>query len=312
MKQLSRRRYSITFFIASSFFFGGCVTTRLTQPVTSFQESINTSACAIGIYYNTLNEFEREIYLDECLYNPSKEVLSNDASGMPTPLLGTSFNAKSIKARTDAIILLGIYAKRLAELAGTDAPLKFKQNATILGDNLFSLQHTFEQLSKSDVTAKNYTGPIGTLVGVVGNIYFEQKRDAALKTAIEEGAPSVRKILLLLQKDLAEVIDPLKTSGLKEKLAIRVGYYNDHRKTFNYEKRKQLLAEIKEVGSSYEASIAANPANLVQAMSDAHESLVKYASLPNTPQNLAEFLTSLETFKIRADESISAVKKIRD
>jgi hypothetical protein len=312
MKQLSRLSYCLALLTASLTFLGGCVTTRLTQPVTSFQESINTSACAIGIYYNTLNEFEREIYLDECLYNPSKEVLSIDASGMPTPLLGKSFNAKSIKARTDAIILLGIYAKRLTELAGSDAPLRFKENATILGDNLFNLQNTFGQLSKSDVTAKNYTGPIGTLVGVVGNIYLEQKRDAALKTAIEEGAPSVRKILLLLQKDFAEVIDLLKTSGLKEKLAIRVSYYNDHRKSFNFEKRKQLLADIKETGSSYEASVAANPANLVQAMSDAHESLVKYALLPNTPQNLSELLTSLETFKIRADESISAVKKIRD
>ncbi len=46
----------------------GCVTTHFTEPITSFQESINTSGAAIGSYYAELNQFEREIYLESVMH----------------------------------------------------------------------------------------------------------------------------------------------------------------------------------------------------------------------------------------------------
>ncbi len=252
------------------------------------------------------------------MYDSTKTVVATDEHGKPTPLIGALFSAESIKARTDAIALLGIYATRLGELAGSEAPKQFAEGAKILGDNLFNLQKTFDKLGKDDeekkiidATAKNYSGPIGTVIGVVGRIYLETQRDAAVQKAIEEGAPAVRTVLSLLQKDLTEVIDPLKTLGLKEELADRVMYYNVNR-TATFEQRKQLLAEIDAAASRYETALTANPANLIQTMSEAHESLVKYAGSPKTPQSFAELLAALETFRNQAQEVADAVKQIRD
>lgn len=318
MANLLGRTHRIAIMLLSTILLTGCVTARFTEPTTSFRDSINTSGAAIGIYYAEINQFEREIYLDERLYDPTKEVLSIDEQGKPTPLIGALFSAESIKARTDAIALLGVYAKRLGELAGSEAPKQFAEGTQILGDNLFNLQKTFEKLSKDDeeketidATAKNYSGPIGTIVGVIGRIYLEKQRDAAVMEAIENGAPAVRTVLALLQKDLTEVIDPLKKLGLKQKLADRVTYYNDNRKA-SFEQRRQILKEIDAAASRYEAALTANPANLIQTMSEAHESLIKYAGSPETPQTLAELLTALETFKNHTQEVADAVKQIRD
>lgn len=319
MANLSSCTHRIAIMLLSTVLLSGCVTARFTEPITSFRDSINTSSITIGNYYTELNQFEREIYLDERLYDPTKEVLSTDKEGNPTPLLGAPFSAESIKARTDAIALLGIYAQRLGELAGSEAPKQFAEGAKILGDNLFNLQKTFEKLGKDDegkktidATANNYSGPIGTIVGVIGSIYIEKQRDAAVKTAIEDGAPAVRTVLALLQKDLTEVIDPLKRTGLKQKLAVRVTDYNENREAISFEKRKQILAEIDAAASRYEAASNANPANLIQSMSEAHESLVKYAGSPKTPQTFAELLSVLEAFKLHAQEVANAVRQIRD
>ena len=318
MASRSGRNYRMAILLLSVVLLTGCGKTNFIKPIASFQDSINTSGAAISVYYTELNQFEREIYLAECLYDPTKEVLATDEHGRPTPLLGTLFSAESIKARTDALALLGVYAQRLGELAESEAPTQFAEGAQILGTNLFNLSKTFEKLGKSDGekeiidgTAKNYTGPIGTIVGVIGRIYLEQKRDAAIKEAIEEGAPAVRNILTLLQKDLTEIIDPLKRTGLKQKLADRVVYYNANR-TAGFTQRKQMLEEIDAAASRYETALTANPANLVQTMSEAHESLVKYAGSPKTPQTFAELISALETFKNHAQEVADAVKQIRD
>ncbi|BBO16597.1 conserved hypothetical protein [Candidatus Brocadia pituitae] len=324
MFNLSSFSYRIAIMLLSTISLTGCVTSRFSEPITSLRDSINTSGTAIGVYYAELNKFEREIYLDECLYDPNMEVSTTDNNGNPTPLIGSPFSAESIKARTDAIEILGVYAQRLGELAGSEAPKQFAEGSKILGDNLFNLQVTFDKLGKSDEekkiidkTAKNYSGPIGTIVGVIGRMYLEKQRDDAIKKAIEDGAPEVRKVLILLQNDLTSVIDPLKRIGLKEKLAHRAGYFNENRNTVlnikdNFAQRKQTLAEIDAAASRYEAALTANPANLIQTMLDTHESLVKYAGSPKTPQNFTELLAALETFKSRAQEIADAVKQIRD
>jgi hypothetical protein len=290
-----------------------CVTARFTEPITSFRDCINTSSLLIGSYYAELNKFEREIYLDERLYGstPEEMIVNLTTNGQPTALLGP-FSAESIKARTDAIVLLGAYAKQLGDLAGSDAPQRFSEGVKILGDNLFNLQKTFEKLGAGgDSSAKNYSGPIGTIINVIGNIYPNGVRDAQIKMAIEKGAPAVRSVLSLLQKDFVDVIIPLQSTGLKEKLSLRLNYYNSHLDS-SFEQKKKMLAEIDAVATRYDAAINANPANLIQTMREVHESLVKYAGSSKEPHILAEFLSDLETFKNHVQEFSKAISQIHN
>ena len=300
-------------------FLTGCVKAQFTEPITSFRDSIDKSGTAITAYYSGLNQFERELYLESCLYDPTVEVGIRDEKGNLTPLSGDTFSAKSIKARKDSINLLGVYAQRLGELAGSDAPRKFSEGTRILGDNLSNLNATFAQLAidttgstKKDNTAINYIGPVSTIIAVVGKMYLENKQSDALEDAIIYGAPAVRNVLLLLQKDLTDIIILLQRTGLKEKLTNLVTYYNSNRKNLSIEERKKILHDIEIAAINYDSFIVNNPNNLIQSMSNAHEALVKYAESPKSPQNFAELLAALETFKNNANEAVGALIQIRD
>jgi hypothetical protein len=158
----------------------GCVTANFTKPVGSLKSSVDTASTAVGSYFTELNSFERDLYLEERVFDPQLRVEKTDADGKPTPLVGRFFTAESIKARMDAISLLGAYANRLAELAGSDAPQKFSSAAQALGTNVTSLIGSFGNLSDKDTTAKDYVGPISQIIGIVGEFYLERNERRCL------------------------------------------------------------------------------------------------------------------------------------
>ena len=292
----------------------GCVTANFTQPVASFQKSVNTSSAAIGSYFTNLNEFERQLYLDELALNPEKKLEATDKGGRPTPLLGQYFQAASMKARMDSLALLGVYGQRLADLAGSSAPQQFSDNAKALGASLTDLDKTFSQLSRAtpDKTAAAYIGPVSAIIGSLGKMYLEQQRDQAISEAVNNGAPAVRTILQLLEQDLVNIVKPLQETGLEQELAERVKYYNEHRdKGMNLKGRMELLDNIHAHATAYEASLAFNPAGLIQSMRQAHDALVKYANAPRTPQNFNDLISALQTFDQNAQEVAKDIEQIR-
>lgn len=290
----------------------GCVKAQFADPIGSFSSSVSTSGAVVRTYYTELNKFERDVYLDDALY-AATEVGTKDANRKPTPLMG-QFSAASIKARTDSIALLGAYAERLASLAGSDAPKRFADGSAKLGANLTSLNKTFTDLAQNqdmpDTTAMNYAGPIGQLVGVVGRIVLEGERDQLVKIAISDGAPTVSKILDLLEHDLTIVIIPLQKDELHKKLYNRVTYYNAHRAE-PMPARKQMLDEIAKIAAEYDAAMTSNPANLIASMRAAHEALVAYAKSDKSPENLAGLVGALETFKNNVNEAADAVLALK-
>lgn len=304
----------------------GCVTANFKEPITAFQQSIDTANITIGTYYTELNQFERELYLEERLLadiddDKKKEVMMYEG-GKPTPILGQTFSAESIKARTDAIALLGIYSRRLAELAGSDSPTRFAKGTKVLGENLAQLENTFKSLSKSnDSTALSYTTPIGAIVSVVGPMFLESRRDEALTAAIQKGAQPVREVLDLLENDLVNIIALLQRTGTIQILADRIGYYNkliemDEYKAMNpqqrYQARQKALDDIRRAAERYEIALTFNPSGLVHGMKEAHEALVKYAQSDRKPENLAELVSAMEVFDNRVRQIAVAVLQLRD
>ncbi len=273
----------------------GCFSTKFTEPVVSFQQSINKSSFIIIDYYEKANEFEREIYLNECLFNPEKELLIQD-NGKSTPLLHAILSPDSIKARADALVLFGIYANRLAELAGNEAPEVFRKGSIELGDNLKNLGKTFSNLSKDDTDAVLYSGPVSKIVGVLGEMYLIKSRNGAIENAVKIGYPAVNKILNQLQKDLNNIIIPLQKIGLKQKIAEMSIYYNENRKKLTLTRRKTELARINKVIVEYNELLSSNPANLIQEMKQTNNALGKYAETSGSPKDFAEFASVLDRF----------------
>ena len=293
----------------------GCVTADFREPVSNFTSGMATANAAINSYFVGMNDFERRLYLQRALRDPTMRVEVVDASGRRTGLL-PYFSAESIKARTDAVALLTVYGERLAALAGADAPARFNSGSTVLGANLGGLANTFSGLSGGgDATAARYTGPIGQIVGIFGEMILERQRGRALKRAVNEGAPAVELILGQLELDLDGVVKPLRDVGIAQELSSAALDYNRRRPTMSTADRRQALAEIDALAAGYQAAVTSNPGEAVDGIRDAHAALVTFANSSRKPQDLAALVGAIETFNNRLKPlaaSLVALKEADD
>lgn len=293
-----------------------CVNVDFQEPVGKFSGSMTTANAIIGNYFTEMNDFEREVYLQQALYDPTIAIGTVSPEGRRTGLIPV-FSGESIKARMDALSLLTAYSERLAALAGADAPTRFNAGSQVLGTNLKNLAQTFDDLGTSgdgqsgDSTASRYVGPISTIVGIFGEMYLDARRDAALTRAVTDGAPQVDAVLNQIEADLVSVIDPLRVSGLLQQLADSQTYYNANRSTMTFEQRQAMLARIDAIASRYQAAVTARPGEAVDGIRDAHAALVEYATSSRRPEDLVALTAAIETFNNRLRPLVENLRKLQ-
>lgn len=279
-----------------------------------FRSTIDDASKAVGVYFLQMNSFEREVYLESVLVDPSLKVLFVDAQGKRTGLTGDTFSRESIQARMDAIKLVGKYAELLASLADSDAPAKFKSGADALGTNLSSLSDRFQKLAnptQEDATASKFVGPLSKLIGAVGEMILAGRRDAAIEEGVKNGAPAVRTILSLLKADCELAIEPLQAVGIKQMLAEKINFYNQNRGTLSYDQRAARLKEIKALAERYDTLIEADPSSLIDAMNEAHEALVAYVTDSGNDDKRIALIQKAAALKTEASSELSTVKSIK-
>jgi hypothetical protein len=283
------------------------------EPVARFQRANTEASSVLGLYYSELNRYERDLYLDERLYDTSLDVLASDAAGRPTPLVGKLFSPESIQARMDAISLLGVYAERLATLAGADNPGTLPESSQALGTQLGALGTQLETLaSKGDVSASKYVEPVTTLLGVVTSVFLEARQGAALQKAIEQGSPQVNTLLDLLERDMVDVLGPQRLTGAKQALASRVMFYNLQRDKLSLAERRAVLEDIRRASDSYEALVLAQPVEMARALRDAHDALLRFARSERKLESFEELSAAMQSFQGRVQTASSAVQRLRE
>lgn len=288
-----------------------CASAGWPGPIDEFKTNADKTVGIVTDYYGALNDYERHIYLETAFADPSLEIVAVDASGVPTPLSGRVFSADAIRARTDALALVSVYARRLADLAGSKAPVAFATNADALGKDLSSLAATFSKLSESDVRAKPYIQPITALVSVIGQVFLESRRELALQKAVSDGAPAVDQILRTIEEDLTAAVGPLRKSGEKQLLAQLVHDYNVNRQTWTEARRRKQITDIEKAAQGYSAALLVNPADAVNGLRDAHTALVAYAKSRKSPSDLAAVAGAMEIFAQRIERAAQAVESLR-
>lgn len=289
----------------------GCAANRYEAPVSTFRDKTQQTISVLGDFYSSRNSYEIDLYLQSVAADSSLPVQKVDANGVPTPLGRPAFSPASIKARLDALNLVGAYASRLYDLANTDAPTKFQSAATLLGQNLSSLDKTFQTLQgASDPSAIKYVGPISSLIGTIGQMCLEHKRDDLITKAIADGASQVDTILSQIRHDMDKIFSLEIITGSNEKLATLMIAYNNDRAGLSFERRTARLSEIKAVAAEVSASVGSAPSNLVTSMMDAHKALVRVASSSKNakPANLAAFSSALEAWTTQIQSLASEVK----
>jgi hypothetical protein len=306
------RRFPILSLVTIALTAAACASAGWSGPIDDFKTNVDKSVGVVSDYYGALNDYERHIYLETAFVDPSLEIVAVDTNGAPTPLAGRVFSAEAIRARTDALALVGVYARRLADLAGSRAPAAFATNAEALGKDLSSLAATFSTLSESDVRAKPYIPPITTLVGVIGQVFLESSRERALQKAVSDGAPAVDQILRIIEEDLTAAVDPLRRSGEKQLLAQLVHDYNLNRQTWAEARRRRQITDIEKAAQAYSAALLFNPADVVSGLRDAHTALVAYAKSRKSPSDLAAAASAMEIYAQRVERAARAVQSLRD
>ncbi len=257
----------------------GCLNNRYITPVTSFQTSTTQTISVISTFYSSRNSYEAQLYLADIANDPSLSVATKDAAGHPTPLMQSTFSPASIKARLDALSVVSVYATRLYDLSNTTAPADFATASTALGTNLSSLNTTFTSLSGGgDPTANSYIGPITSVIGTIGKMYLNGKRDALVKTAIQEGGPQVNVILSLIKTDMDNIFSKEVITGANDQLASDIVAYNKDRVNLTYDQRVARLATIATAASVATSATASVPSQLVSSMISANNALLKSAA----------------------------------
>ena len=299
--------------VALSVILSGCTANRYEAPASSFRDKTQQTINVLGSFYSSRNSYEIDVYLQSIAADSSLPVQTVDSKGVPTPLGKPVFSPASIKARLDALNVVGIYANRLYDLANTSAPSKFQSAATTLGQNLSSLDKTFQTLQgASDPTANKYIGPISSLVGTIGEMYLDRKRDELVTKAVTEGAPQVEVILSQVRDDMDKIFSLEIISGSNEKLATLIFAYNNDRTKLNYEQRMVRLSEIKAAANELAASVGSAPTALVTSMMDAHKALVLEATSPAKSKinNLAALNSALEQWTAQIQSPSTEIKTL--
>jgi len=270
---------------------------------------VNDASDAVGEYLRSIDDFERRLYLDIALYDPSRE-LATHVAGAPTPLLGRAFGPDAIQARVDAVSLLSAYAQRLADVASSDAPGKTTGAAAALGAELAGVPDRFKALP-DDAAAAAYAGPLSTVVAAVGKMYAEQ-RERALRHAVDEAAPAVDAIVNQLEQDLVAASKRVRRSGERERLDAQIDFYNRHRRALEEDvaTRRAVLDDIDATARRYHALVDFDPTRVTRALRAANAALVKLARSSRTPDDLRSFQSAAEAWGSRMADAAKAARAL--
>lgn len=284
--------------------------------IKTFQESYDEASPALAELYTGLNRWNRrgQWMVSVCSEPPETPVESD----RPPPgflsyrqLFEPPFGRNAIQARLDALELVGRYAQRLAELSNTEAPAQFAEASSTLGQRLGGLETRVRTLAgESDFTA--VAGPIGAIVGAIGQTYLEGRTRAELRRSILAAGASVEAVLDFLERDLALTVDRMHELRTRDVLTTCATYYNNHYAAWSRAQRRDFLDELEEVIQLQEGYESANPTRMIRAMRDAHEALVRFAQDPGSASTSSQRLASaMELFAARITTFVTAFNDLR-
>jgi hypothetical protein len=311
-RRTAARSIRLMIFLIAMVLLCGCVGNRYLAPVTTFRDKTQQTIGVLGDFYSSRNSYEIDIYLQTIAADKTLKVEMADSQGHPTPLGKPVFSPAGIKARLDSLNLVGVYAGKLYDLTNPDQKTSFSTAATTLGTSLSSLDVTFQKLQgASDPTANKYIGPVSSLIGTIGQMFLDRKRDALITQAIHDGAPQVDIILSQIRDDMDKIFSLEVTTGENEKLATLIRVYNTDRGGLDFEQRESRLAEIKAAANAAIASVGSAPSSVVTSMMEAHKALVNFANSPKDarPRSFAAFNTALDQWATQI-QSVAAQMKL--
>ncbi len=289
--------------LASLLLLSGCAKPAYKDPISKFQAASAVVIANAEDEYISANKKERDAEIDTKIYLGKAiepEIFFGDE------LLVIKHD--DLKARLNALAALKEHGNLLLALVNSDAPNEAKKAVASLDDAVLRLKGSLEK-AFPDKGFKDKAGAFADIAGEVSKLVLEKKINEALSKAILLSEKDVPPLIDLLQEEVLNHFPEMERGSLSAALAARIKSYNSEIPS-DLEKRKKAGTEIKSAGDALE-TLRFRPDPGFATMKEAHNTLVKYAKSPKTPQNLKELAAAMNAFADEAKIIADSIKTMQ-
>lgn len=198
----------------------------ITQTVGKYDAGVQQALPAIKDFYLRANDFQRDIYFDDLLFDPKKEMGTSD-DNKDTALLH-KYSEREINARILALGLISNYSKALLQLSDPSKAKTAESDLRSIGNRIGEISRKLGVIAKAAPIVGSYATTAAELAGLFNKYRTRMKQEAALRETIRDGAPRIAKILSLLEADASNFSDGIYKNAAQRKLNKYMGYYRDH------------------------------------------------------------------------------------
>ncbi|MDX2107101.1 MAG: hypothetical protein SFY67_11930 [Candidatus Melainabacteria bacterium] len=301
----------------------GCGLPRISKATNDFDKGVQSAGASITQFYKNLNDYRRDVYVEQLQLDPKRTIDRTDVNDKPTPWIKW-LSEDAIKSRVLAIEGLTAYTSGLAALANSDAPERTEKSIVAIGAKVKSISNNLNSLQpgQNSVAIPDYATPIAGIASIVGKYWVQGKKEDSLRKCIDEGGEDVKKVLNYLEKDLADIHKYLYKTDASYNLALMENYYNNNYVSDDPQKIKELIANDKRTAFLKKSAESAkklayidtaNPVELVGKMRKVHDKLLLCVHpTKEHPYPLDELLGEMQLFLAEANRIAEAVEQLKE
>jgi hypothetical protein len=301
-----RRQWPASFLVSAAVCLTGCAHPAAYQaPIAKFHDASAVVIEATKTYLTELNKTERDMYLQRQAgaMQPVQLKMIEEVQG---------FSKEGIEARLNALDQLANYIDLLNQLANSDAPDRIKAKATDLQTALGALSGQVNSLTGADdAQFKTATGRVIPVLGDVLQAFAEKRIEEGLNKAITSGAPAVNELIGAIETDVALAFERKKSGFSAERVRLVDQYNLDQEKNAGAAALQADADAISAEEDRWDAFLAANPKDGLEAMKRANDALVRFASAPkHKVTDFGSFVDAVESFAATANRVGQAVHEL--
>lgn len=289
----------------------------ITQTVAKYDAGVQQALTAIKDFYLRANDFQRDIYFDDLLFDPKKEMgLSDD--NKDTALLH-KYSEREINARILALGLVSNYSKALLQLSDPSKAKTAESDLRSIGNRIGEISRKLGVIAKAAPVVGSYATTAGELAGLFNKYRTRMKQEAALRETIREGAPRIAKILSLLEADASVFSEGIYKNAAQRKLNKYMGYYRDHfvQQTSDTTdsmtaSRMEFLRRAQASAERYNNVSELNPSAALIKMRKINQDLLDWATAPkNQPFDINQLADDIDSYLDDVDTVTNAASRIQ-
>jgi hypothetical protein len=276
-------------------------------PVAKFRDASGVVIQATKVYLTEINKAERDQYIYKQAGTPAMIRLDQIEAVQV-------FSKEGIAARLKALDQLANYVDLLNQLANSGAPDKIKASANDLQTALTGLSGEVKNLTGED--DKQFKAAASKALPIIGDVlqaFAQQSIESALKKAINTGAAPVNDLIAAIETDVTTAYERKRTSYSARRVALVDQYNREFARgpSADPQKLKSYADEISAGEDQWEAFLAAQPNDGLEAMKKANDALVKFANTPRPKvTDFATFADAVDSFASTANRVGRGVQQL--